>query len=443
MATRRKRTPKYARVERVDVFLWDRWIGAVALDPSYGYYAFRYTDAFREAGIEPAPLAMPVREERTFLFTDLAPETYRRLPAMLSDALPDDFGNALINRWMADRGLSPAEVTPLDRLAYMGRRAMGALTFKPAHGPRRQVPFAIRIGELVEEARRAVRGDTTDDEHVSAALRTIIEVGTSAGGARAKAVVAWNPSTQELRAGQLAAPDGFQHWLLKFDGLGEDRELGSPRNYGRIELAYHLMAKSAGIDMTECRLLEENGRAHFMTRRFDREDTDVRHHLQSLCALGHVDFKLKGTNSYAQLFDVIERLALPYEAREEAFRRMAFNVMGRNCDDHSKNFAFRLREGRGWELAPAFDVTFAHNPKGEWTHQHLMGVNGKFKDITRADLLEVADRFAIGTARAVLEDVRVALKCWPEFATAAGVPEEQTQQIANRHVLLSDRGVGT
>jgi serine/threonine-protein kinase HipA len=319
---------------------------------------------------------------------------------------------------------------------------MGALTFKPARGPRRTVPFALKLGELMEQARRAVHGETHDDDHTSAALRTIIDVGTSAGGARAKAVVAWNPSTQELRSGQFAAPAGFQHWLLKFDGLGKDRELGASQHYGRVELAYSLMARDAGIDMTECRLLEENGRAHFMTRRFDREDAGVRHHVQSLCAMGHVDFRLKGINSYAQLFDVIERLGLSYEAREEAFRRMAFNVMARNCDDHSKNFAFRLREGRGWELAPAFDVTFAHNPQGEWTHQHLLGVNGKFRDITEADLLEVADRFAIGTARAVLRDVRAALGRWPEFAAQAGLPEQPMREIARLHVLLRDARAG-
>lgn len=429
-ATKRAR---YTRVERINVFLWDRWVGAVALDPAYGYYAFRYTDQFRQAGIEPAPLTMPVAEPRTFLFTDLAVETYRRLPAMLADALPDDFGNALINRWMLEHGVGTNEVTPLDRLAYMGTRAIGALTFRPARGPGRRLPYAIRIGELVEEARRAVRGRLDDADHASAALHTIIEVGTSAGGARAKAVVAWNPQTQELRTGQLPAPPGFEHWLLKFDGLGADRELGASRHFGRIEYAYHLMARAAGIAMTDCRLLEEHGRAHFMTRRFDRDAGGVRHHVQTLCAMAHVDYKRKGTNSYAQLLDVIVRLGMPYEVREEGFRRMAFNVMARNCDDHSKNFSFRLRQGQGWELAPAYDVTFAHNPRGEWTHQHLMSVNGRFQDIGAADLLAVADRFAIGTGRAVLARVAEAVRGWRAYAAAAGLAEEQTAHIAASH----------
>jgi serine/threonine-protein kinase HipA len=312
----------------------------------------------------------------------------------------------------------------------MGSRAIGALTFRPARGPGRRLPYAIRIGELVEEARRAVRGTLDDADHASAALRTIIEVGTSAGGARAKAVVAWNPRTQELRAGQLPAPPGFEHWLLKFDGLGADRELGASRHFGRIEYAYHRMARAAGIEMTDCRLLEENGRAHFMTRRFDRGAGGARHHVQTLCAMAHVDYKRKGTNSYAQLLDVIVRLGMPYEAREEAFRRMAFNVMARNCDDHSKNFSFRLRQGQGWELAPAYDVTFAHNPRGEWTHQHLMSVNGRFQDIGAADLLAVADRFAIGTARTVLAQVAEAVRGWRACAAAAGLAEEQTAHIA-------------
>ncbi|MBS0373879.1 MAG: type II toxin-antitoxin system HipA family toxin [Proteobacteria bacterium] len=430
---------RYARVERINVFLWDHWVGAVALDPGYGFYAFRYTDEFRQAGLEPAPLTMPVGEARTFLFTDLAVETYRRLPAMLADALPDDFGNALINRWMLEHGVGAAEVTPLDRLAYMGTRAIGALTFRPARGPGRRLPYAIRIGELVEEARRAVRGRLDDADHASAALRTIIDVGTSAGGARAKAVVAWNPQTQELRAGQLPAPPGFEHWLLKFDGLGADRELGASRHFGRIEFAYHRMARAAGIEMTDCRLLEEHGRAHFMTRRFDRGAGGVRHHVQTLCAMAHVDYKRKGTNSYAQLLDVVVRLGMPYAAREEAFRRMAFNVMARNCDDHSKNFSFRLRQGHGWELAPAYDVTFAHNPRGEWTHQHLMSVNGRFQDIGAADLLAVADRFAIGTGRTVLAQVADAVRRWRSFAAEAGLAEEQTAHIAASHRPIDPR----
>ncbi len=431
MAGKEKRaaSARYTPVDVVDVFLWGQHMGAVALDPAYGFYAFRYTPQFRNSGIEPAPLQMPISADQTFLFTDLPVETYRRLPALLNDALPDDFGNALVNRWMADRGVSADNITPLDRLAYMSNRAMGALQFKPARGPATKIPAAIHMSRLVDEARKVVAGTIEDDDHAHAALRSIIEVGASAGGARAKAVIAWNPHTNEIRAGQLAAPEGFEHWLLKFDGMGKDKDLGASQDYGRIEYAYHLMAADAAVRMSECRLLTENGRAHFMTRRFDRAGGDVRHHLQTLCAMSHLDYRKKGTNSYAQLFDTINRLRLPYADKEEAFRRMVFNVMARNCDDHTKNFSFRLRQASAWELAPAYDVTFAHSPASEWTHQHLMSVNGKFKDFTEEDLLTVADRFAIGTAATVIEQVRAAVKAWRSYADKAGVSVRQAQYI--------------
>lgn len=427
--TRRKPSVAYRHVDRVEIYLWGQQVGAVALDPAFGFYAFSYADAFRSKGIELAPLQMPLAGEQVFMFTDLPVETYQRLPAMLSDALPDDFGNALINKYMAEKGIPASGVTPLDRLAYMSNRAMGALTFKPARGPATRKPTAIELGELVSEARKAVTGAIDTENSANAALRSIIDVGTSAGGARAKAVIAWNRETNEIKSGQLEAPAGFEHWLLKFDGMGKDNELGSSQDYGRIEYAYYLMARRAGLAMTECRLLAENGRAHFMTRRFDREDGDVRHHTQTLCAMSHLDFRRKGANAYAQLFGTISALGLPYEAMEEAFRRMAFNVMGRNCDDHTKNFSFRLREGHAWELAPAYDVTFAHNPAGEWTCQHLLSVNGKFKDFTREDLLAEAERFGIGTAPRIIDEVRAAIMEWPAFANEAQVSAEERDKI--------------
>jgi serine/threonine-protein kinase HipA len=420
---------RYRHVDRVEVFLWDQQVGAVALDPAYNYYAFAYADAFRGQGVQPAPLQMPLAADETFLFTDLPEETYKRLPAMLSDALPDDFGNALINKYMAEKGIAASDVTPLDRLAYMSNRAMGALTFKPARGPATRTPTSIELSDLVNEARRAVSGAIDNDDNANAALRSIIDVGTSAGGARAKAVIAWNRSTNQIKSGQLQAPEGFEHWLLKFDGMGRDNELGMSQDYGRIEYAYYLMARRAGIDMMECRLLAENGRAHFMTRRFDREGGDVRHHMQTLCAMSHLDFKKKGANAYAQLFGTIAELGLPYEAMEEALRRMVFNVMGRNCDDHTKNFSFRLRKGHPWELAPAYDVTFAHNPQGYWTSEHLLAVNGKFKDFTVDDLLAEAERFGVGTAPRVIGEVRAAIQDWPEFAREAGVSAPERDKI--------------
>jgi serine/threonine-protein kinase HipA len=445
VATRQPRA-RYVHVKQVDVHLWGQHMGAVALDPSYGYYVFAYTPAFKAMGMEPSPLQMPiggiggaghVGDSDTFIFPDLPELTYKRLPAMLSDALPDDFGNALINRWMAERGISAAQITALDRLAYMGTRAMGALTFRPTRGPATQKATAIALSSLVDEARKAVSGHLDDDEHTNAALRSIIEVGTSAGGARAKAVVALNPNTMELRAGQLDAPEGFEHWLLKFDGMGQDTELGATQAYGRIEYAYHLMARAAGIAMTDCKLLHENGRAHFMTKRFDRGEGGARHHMQTLCAMAHLDYKKKGTNAYSQLFLTIRQLQLPYEDMEEAFRRMVFNVMARNCDDHTKNISFRLRQGQAWALAPAYDVTFAHNPHGEWTNQHLMAVNGKFKGFDVGDLLAEADRFGVGTGKRVIEQVRAAIQGWLGFAQQAQVPEAVALDIQAQLQLLA------
>jgi serine/threonine-protein kinase HipA len=424
----------YAPVPIVEVRIWGKAVGAVALDPALGYYAFEYQPSFVRTGIELAPLTMPLAAAREpFVFTDLADATFRRLPGLLADALPDDFGNALIDAWMAREGVEKSQITSLDRLAYMGKRGLGALEFKPARGPKpSKSTTAIEMAALVESARRAVQGELDTDAHAEAALAQIIQVGTSAGGARAKAVVAWNPKTHEIRAGQFDVQAGFEHWLIKFDGVGADERLGVSRDYGRIEYAYHLMAKAAGIAMSPCRLLEENGRAHFMTKRFDR-DGNAKHHLQTLCGLAHLDYRQKATHDVSQFLMAVQQLHMGYPEIEEAFRRVAFNVMAANCDDHSKNASFMLREGGAWELAPAYDVTHAYNPKGEWTYQHLMSVNGKFADISRDDLLAVADEFGVGTAPTVLEQVADAVSSWPEFAGAAKVSAAEVKRIRSHH----------
>ena len=367
----------------IEVRIWDQRVGAVAPDPRLGCYVFAYDPAWKRSGIELAPLTMPLADtSTTFAFPNLAEPSYHRLPGLLADALPDDFGNALIDAWMARKG---------------------------------------------------IQGNLSGDVHAQAALANIIRVGTSAGGARAKAVVTWNPQTNEIRSGQFDAAADFQHWVLKFDGMGKDLELGGSADYGRIEYAYHLMAQSAGIEMSECRLLQENGRAHFMTRRFDREIVEqktLKHHIQTLCALDHLDYKQRATHAYAQLFIVLAKLKLGDKANTQAFRRMAFNVMAKNCDDHTKNFAFRLKQGGTWELAPAYDLTHAHNPKGEWTYQHLLSVNGKFSNITRADLLMEADRFGVRRPLDIIADVRAALESWPAFAAEAGLGASTIEAIA-------------
>jgi serine/threonine-protein kinase HipA len=417
----------------IEVRIWGQRVGAVAPDPRLGCYVFAYDPAWRRVGIELAPLQIPIGDLRTsFAFPNLAEHSYRRLPGLLADALPDDFGNALIDAWMTGKGVDKRSVTTLDRLAYMGKRGMGALEFKPARGAHRESAELLEMKALVEAARQVIHGDLSGDIRPQAALANIIRVGTSAGGARAKAVVAWNPQTDEIRSGQFDVAPGFEHWLLKFDGVGRDMELGIGAEYGRIEYAYHLMARAAGIAMSPCRLLKENGRAHFMTRRFDRDVVDgrtVKHHVQTLCAMDHLDYKQRATHAYAQLFMVVSRLRLGDEAIGQAFRRMAFNVMAKNCDDHTKNFSFRLKQGGAWELAPAYDLTHAYNPKGEWTYQHLMSVNGKFRDIARADLLMEADRFGVRRPLDLLADVRSALDQWPRFASEAGLGTETADRV--------------
>jgi serine/threonine-protein kinase HipA len=426
----------YKPVDIIEVRIWDRQVGAVALDPGLAYYAFEYAPAFIKTGIELAPLSMVLRDAaRPFISPDLPDLTYKRLPARLADALPDDFGNSLINAWMANQGVAASLITALDRLAYMGKRGLGALEFRPARGPTAKHPTAIELSELIESARRAVRGEFDDDPHAAAALKQLISLGTSAGGARAKATIAWNPQSNEIRTGQFDVDPGFEHWLLKFDGVGKDSELGEPQGYGRIEYAYHLMATEAGILMAPCRLLEEGGRAHFMTKRFDR-DGNTKLHTQTLCGMAQLDYRSKGVHDYSQFMSVLRQLKLGAPTFEQAFRRIAFNVMATNCDDHTKNISFVLREQQDWELAPAYDLIYAYNPKGEWTYQHLMSVNGKFNHIQREDLLILADRFQIGSAPRLLAEVRRAVAAWSDFAGRAAVSKGALDRIGGHHVLL-------
>jgi serine/threonine-protein kinase HipA len=420
----------YYPVDAVEVRAWGESIGAVALDPGSGYYAFEYFPEWAARQIELAPGIMPTGGG-PFVFPRLPVDTFHRLPALLADALPDDFGNALIDAWLATHGVPRTAVTPLDRLAYMASRGMGALEFAPSRGPRHRKPSAVELSSLVDGARSLIDGEFGDDRESKAAVQGLIQVGTSAGGARAKAVIAWNRATGEIRSGQLPAEPGFEYWLIKLDGLGVDRELGQSAAHGRIEFAYFLMARAAGIHMMDSTLLEENGRAHFLTRRFDRGDDGGKRHTVTLCGLRELDFRQRGTHDYSQLFQAADSLGLGPAARGEIFRRMVLNVLARNHDDHTKNHSFVLASpGANWELSPAYDVTFAFNPHGEWTHQHLMSVNGRFDDITVDDLLAVADRHQAPGARAAIAAVRSAVDAWPDFAAQAGLTPEQAQSIA-------------
>jgi len=425
------------------VQLWGRTIGAASLEKGGEYAAFQYDPDFARSGIEISPITMPL-SDRVYLFPELSLRTFHGLPGLLADSLPDRFGNALIDAWLARQGRTPESFHAVERLCYTGTRGMGALEFAPALGPKPTRATRIEIDELVKLAseilteRGGLRGDLSGPGQQKA-LRDILRVGTSAGGARAKAVIAWNRETNEVRSGQIAAGDGFDYWLLKFDGVtgNRDKELEDPKGYGAIEYAYYLMAGAAGIEMSECRLLEENGRRHFMTRRFDRLAGGEKRHMQSLCALGHFDFNQPGAYAYEQAFLTIRQLELPMRATEEQFRRMVFNIVARNQDDHVKNIAFLMDKDGRWSLTPAFDVSYSFNPSGSFTATHQMTMNGKRDGFTMEDFRVCAKSALMkrGRAEKIVEEVCAAVRRWPEFAEQARVPKSRSAGIQKTHRL--------
>ena len=428
------------------VELWGRTIGAVSMDEGRDVAAFQYDPAFAQSGIEISPLMMPL-SDRVYEFPTLARNTFHGLPGLLADSLPDKFGNALIDVWLATQGRTAASFGAIERLCYTGTRGMGALEFKPVIGPnpRARTTSAIEIDALVQLAsdvlthRNDLQGNFASSARANA-LNDILRVGTSAGGARAKAVIAWNRATHEVRSGQINAGDGFEYWLLKFDGVSgnKDKELDDPQGYGAIEYAYHLMAQKAGVTMSECRLLDENGRRHFMTRRFDRLTNGAKLHMQSLCALAHLDFNQAGAHSYEQALMTIRQLGLPMAAVDQQFRRMAFNIIARNQDDHVKNIAFLMNQQGQWSLAPAFDMTYSYNPQGARTTTHQMTMNGKRDGFTLKDFEACAKTAMMkrGRAAAIIGEVRAAVGEWPGFAATANVNDEWRETIRGAHRLV-------
>lgn len=420
-----------------EVRLWGRRIGAIALTDSAAVADFEYTPEFVGSGIQVAPLTMPLARQ-IYRFPELAPATFHGLPGMLADSLPDKFGNALIDAWLAAEGRSPASFNAIERLCYIGTRGMGALEFAPAAGPAARGSADVQIDQLVELASDilSARSDFTTSFASAArerALRDILRVGTSAGGARAKAVLAWNPTTNQVRSGQIEAEPGFEYWILKFDGVAanRDKELDTPQGYGAIEYAYSLMARDCGIHMSPTRLFEEGERRHFMSRRFDRDAAGRKIHMQSLCALAHFDFNQAGAYSYEQALAVMRRLELPMAELEEQFRRMVFNVVARNQDDHVKNIAFLMDKAGRWSLSPAFDVTHSYNPTGTWTSTHQMSINGKRDNFTLDDLRACARTAGLkrGRAEAIVREVTAVVAKWPRYASDVGVPGSWQNQV--------------
>ena len=428
-------------IDTARVILWGSDIGAVSWVADRGLAVFQYTPEFARSGIQVAPFMMPLTDA-PYEFPSLARESFRGLPGLLADSLPDKFGNALINAWLATQGRAPGSFTPVERLCYTGTRGMGALEFRPLikEAPKSSRKLAIEalvaLANRVLDERVAMAGKLAgDDDHH--AIEDILRVGTSAGGARAKAVLAWNAETGEFRSGQARAAEGYSQWLMKFDGVhgNADRELADPQGFGRIEYAYHLMARAAGIAMEDCRLHEEGGRAHFMTRRFDRSANGGKLHMQSLGALKHHDFNIAGANAYEQALQTIRQLALSTADVQEQVRRTYFNLLARNQDDHVKNIAFLMNRQGIWRLAPAFDIAYSYNPAGAWTNQHQMSVAGK------RDGFELDDLFAFASvggvkktrARSILAEVTAAVANWRKFAKQAKVPAGDIARIQRAH----------
>ena len=417
-----------------DIYLWGQHAGTVAWDENYQAASFEFTPEFASGQWDISPLMMPVRQRQIYQFPSLNKDTFVGLPGLLADALPDAFGKALLDKWLVSVGRTFAN--PVERLCYQGKRSMGALEFVPAQDNYLEQGTKLEIDSLVEVAREVLDEKKKLDvnEDTKEAIANIVRVGTSAGGQRAKAVIAYNENTGEVRSGQIDVPDGFSHWLLKLDGV-TNAELGDPKHYGKIEYVYYLMARVAGINMTECRLLEENGRAHFMTRRFDRLSGNEKVHMQTLCGIAHYDYKMLHAYSYEQAFQVMRQLRLPYSQAEEMFRRMVFNVIARNQDDHTKNISFLMDKNGRWSLSPAYDMSWSYNPKGVWTSRHQMSVNGKWDDITRADLLALAKNVNIKQADAIIDEVKEGVSKWRTFATQYSIPSEMVKGIDSTLLL--------
>lgn len=427
------------------VVLWGREVAAVSWLTDTGHAVFQYDPEFAESGIELSPLVMPLGPA-PFSFPSLPKNTFKGLPGLLADALPDKYGDRLINAWLAEQGRTPENFNPVERLCYVGTRGMGALEFRPAvmgsNVKARKVEVAnlVRLANMVLNEKASLEGILSGKNDL-AAIDDILRVGTSAGGARAKAILAWNQQTGEFRHGQIDAGDGFEHWLMKFDGIdnNRDKEEPDPQGFGLIEYAYYLMAIAAKIEMMPCRLHQEGGRSHFMTRRFDRpvDETGASRklHMQSLCALQHYDFNDPRGYSYEQAILTIRQLGLGARALEQQFLRAVFNVIARNQDDHVKNIAFLMDQTGEWKLSPAFDVNYSYNPKGDWTGQHQMSLNGKRDGFVLEDLLAFAETASIKPTKAktLISDVRDAVSNWLQYANEAGVDADTARKIGKTH----------
>lgn len=433
-------------VDYAYVKIWGQLVGAVRWIPERNLASFQYDNSFLSKKWDLSPIKMPIsNRDRVYSFPELLKEkdstddTFKGLPGLLADSLPDRYGNKLIDQWLAQNGLPAGSMNPVEKLCYIGSRGMGALEFEPAQLKAAKNTFAIDVSGLVDIAkkilteRQTFKTDFNKDEQ--RAMQEILKIGTSAGGVRPKALVTYNKNTGVVRSGQTGAPKGFEHWLLKLDGVSSD-QFGESHGWGRVEYAYHLMAKECQIDMMDCELLEENGRAHFMTKRFDREGNNTKHHIQTLCGIQHFDYNDMFGYSYEQVFQTMRQLRLKYPEAEQMFRRMVFNVLSTNYDDHTKNIAFRLKKDGHWELTPAYDVCYSFDPTNYWVSQQTLSVNGKRKNISQSDLMTIAKANNIKKGEKIIHEINSVIKNWNEFAHKAEVREDLYKQIKSNHNII-------
>jgi serine/threonine-protein kinase HipA len=434
-------------VDFAEVKIWGEFVGAVRWDSDKRLASFQYDTKFLSKGWDISPIKMPLKNgSRIYSFPELRPardeniDTFKGLPGLLADALPDKYGNQLINVWLAQHGRPADSMNPVEQLCFIGSRGMGALEFELPLFKAGKQALTIEIKSLVETAQRMldqrVGFETNLKEDEQKAMSEILKIGTSAGGARAKAVIAYNSKTGEVKSGQANAPKGFEHWLIKLDGV-HDSQFGESKGFGRVEYAYYLMAKDCGINMMDCHLLEEdNGRAHFMTKRFDREGHDTKHHIQTFCGIQHFDYNNLYGYSYEQLFQTMRVLKLTYPEAEQMFRRMVFNVMATNYDDHTKNFSFRLKKDSKWELSPAYDVCYSYDPNNIWVSQHTLSINGKHKDITKADLMTIASANNIKKGEKIIDEIKLVVSNWQQYAEEVKVAQNLRDSITKTLIAL-------
>ena len=413
----------------VQVKLYDEILGTIDWNANKGSSIFQYSNNALNREIEPSPIIMPT-QERIFE-TNRDHINFHNLPYLLSDSMPDDFGNTMMKEWLKQKKLSIDDINPVDRLTYVGRRGMGALEYEPV-SYKENNNYNVTISELLEVAKKVLEGkeETSYDDLDKDSLSDILRIGTSVGGARAKALVAIkfdsNKKITEIKSGDITQTEGYSYWLLKIDGANE-KTLGEGEGLGKIEYAYYLLAKESGIEMSDSILFEENNRFHFLTKRFDRTDNGDKIHMQTFGALAGIDYKIQKASSYETLFRVMKRLSLPYYQFEQQYRRALFNVIARNHDDHVKNFSFLMDKVGKWKISPAYDINYSYSPGGTWTNVHQSSINNKFDNFSRDDLLSLGKTFGIKKANHILDEIIAAVNLWPKIATEVDIPKKEIE----------------